>query len=98
VRVIHLLRKGPGVAFYNHWQTHADRFTNAAGTGLTDEEISQTHVVRDALRKAVDNFPAARFKFFQPAAHLLIVSAKKDHLHIHLARVAQALGDGLHRI
>ncbi|HEY2634267.1 MAG TPA: hypothetical protein VGI51_06070, partial [Steroidobacteraceae bacterium] len=45
IRVVALLRHGPGVAHHDDGQALLDRFADAAGTRLADEEIAQLHEI-----------------------------------------------------
>ena len=45
--VIALLRHGPGIAHHDHGQPLLNRFADAAGTRLADEEIGELHEVAD---------------------------------------------------
>src|SRR5262245_9036876 len=57
VGVVALLRQRPGVALYDHGQPHGDRLTDAAGTGLPDQEIRETHIPRNLGGEAFDAGP-----------------------------------------
>ena len=52
IRVVALLRHGPGVAHHDDGQALLNGFADAAGTRLADEEIAQLHEITDLRRKA----------------------------------------------
>jgi hypothetical protein len=54
LRVVALLRHGPGVAHDDDGQLLLDGFADAAGPGLADEEIAQLHEIADVRGKSDD--------------------------------------------
>jgi len=93
IRVVALLRHGPGVAHHDDGQALLDGFADTAGTRLADEEIAQLHEIAD-LRGKADGDPGC------PRAHRTefigqrgIVTTDQNDL-----RVVEPLGNAPHHL
>jgi len=74
VRVVSLVRQGPGVALHNHRQPLSDGFTDAPRARLSDEEICQLHEVRDVARESLHVHRDVPLDGAQFRGHLLVLS------------------------
>jgi hypothetical protein len=93
IRVVALLRHGPGVSHHDHGQALLDRFADAAGTRLADEKIAQLHEITDLRGKPDDGSGRARVHRTEFIGQRGIVAADQNEL-----RIVEPLGDASHHL
>jgi hypothetical protein len=84
----------PCVAFHHDGQFHRERFADTARPRFADEEIGQSHEMRDLGREALDRFWKWRVERAQFLYELLILPAYENELQIAL----DAFCDVQHRV
>ena len=54
IRVVPLVRHGPGISLHDDRQALDQRLADAAGARLADEKVGQFHIERNLAREALD--------------------------------------------
>src|SRR5579862_8136707 len=85
-----LLRQRPGVLFDHDGELHLQRFANASGPRLADEEIGEMHEVGYLGSKSLDRNRKTCSQTPQTVRELLIASADEDHLDVGLDRTGDS--------
>jgi len=80
VGVVALVGQRPLVALDDRGQPHGQRFADAAGTGISDEEVGQAHLKRDVGGEFLDVHRHAMAHRAQFAQGFLVASAENGHL------------------
>src|SRR5437016_1492877 len=82
VGIVAFLGERPGIALDDYRKSHGDGFADAAGAGLSDEEVGQAHVVRNLRSEAFHKVSDGGGEGAEAFGKLPIAAANKDELDV----------------